>query len=160
MYKRRRDIVTSRNQLSDFNNNLNMASLEIMKNEHVESAPNSVADVTKGDINIADQTPVIPKSFNLLSACATGITTGNAWAVLGGGIVCETSPLPALVNRSRSHPSITAALPVLFLNCVSKANLEIYFSANVVQCCGFLLLLLHRGVHRGTGFIDSRIRRR
>lgn len=32
-------------------------------------------------------TPVLAKSFNLFSACATGITTGNAWAVLGGGIV-------------------------------------------------------------------------
>lgn len=64
-----------------------MAPPEIEKNEHVESAPNSVADISKGDIN-ANQTPVIPKSFNLLSACATGITTGNAWAVLGGGIVC------------------------------------------------------------------------
>ncbi|OJJ53815.1 hypothetical protein ASPSYDRAFT_161834 [Aspergillus sydowii CBS 593.65] len=63
-----------------------MAAPEIEKNEHVESAPNSVVDISKGDIN-ANQTPVIPKSFNLLSACATGITTGNAWAVLGGGII-------------------------------------------------------------------------
>lgn len=89
-----------------------MAAPEIEKNEHVESAPNSVVDISKGDIN-ANQTPVIPKSFNLLSACATGITTGNSWAVLGGGIVCESvHPLPALINRSRSHLSIMAALLV------------------------------------------------
>lgn len=79
-----------------------MGPLEVAKNEH-ESAPNSVADVTEGDINNADQTPVLPKSFNLLSACATGITTGNAWAVLGGGIVCQHSSCqgsPSLANRT------------------------------------------------------------
>ncbi|KAJ5213633.1 hypothetical protein N7449_000802 [Penicillium cf. viridicatum] len=36
-----------------------------------------------------DVTPVLAKSFNLFSACATGITTGNAWAVLGGGIIAS-----------------------------------------------------------------------
>lgn len=43
----------------------------------------------EADVNTASQTPVLAKSFNLFSACATGITTGNAWAVLGGGIVCN-----------------------------------------------------------------------
>ncbi|KAJ9493192.1 hypothetical protein VN97_g11 [Penicillium thymicola] len=33
--------------------------------------------------------PVLAKSFNLFSACATGITTGNAWAVLGGVIIAS-----------------------------------------------------------------------
>ncbi|KAL3473166.1 amino acid/polyamine transporter I [Aspergillus californicus] len=56
------------------------------KTQDVESpsAPNSVIDVVAGY-----QTHVLPKSFNLLSACATGITTGNAWAVLGGGIIAS-----------------------------------------------------------------------
>lgn len=34
-----------------------------------------------------DHQPALGKSFDLLSACATGIVTGNSWAVLGGGIV-------------------------------------------------------------------------
>lgn len=42
-------------------------------------------------------TPVLAKSFNLFSACATGITTGNAWAVLGGGIV-KTRALVQVVH--------------------------------------------------------------
>lgn len=57
------------------------------KNYDVESSQCSAT--VEADVNIASQTPVLPKSFNLLSACATGITTGNAWAVLGGGIVCS-----------------------------------------------------------------------
>ncbi|CAK7234935.1 hypothetical protein SCUCBS95973_009101 [Sporothrix curviconia] len=32
---------------------------------------------------------VLDRSFNLLSACATGITTGNSWAVLGAGIIAS-----------------------------------------------------------------------
>lgn len=51
----------------------------------------SLHDCTNNPIDtqvaVAIDRPVLAKSFNLLSACATGITTGNAWAVLGGGIV-------------------------------------------------------------------------
>lgn len=52
------------------------------------SSQNSGADV-EAELNVGIQAPVLAKSFNLLSACATGMTTGNAWAVLGGGIVCD-----------------------------------------------------------------------
>lgn len=41
----------------------------------------------EADVNISGHAPELERSFNLFSACATGITTGNAWAVLGGGIV-------------------------------------------------------------------------
>lgn len=47
-------------------------------------------EMTEGDkidANAGSQVPVLPKSFNLLSACTTGITTGNTWALLGGSIV-------------------------------------------------------------------------
>lgn len=57
------------------------------KNYDVESSQCSAT--VEADVNIVSQTPVLAKSFNLFSACATGITTGNAWAVLGGGIVCS-----------------------------------------------------------------------
>lgn len=50
------------------------------------SSQHSVKDV-EAELNLGSQAPVLAKSFNLLSACATGMTTGNAWAVLGGGIV-------------------------------------------------------------------------
>jgi hypothetical protein len=39
------------------------------------------------DVDISRSTPVLEKRFNLLSACATGITTGNTWTALGGAIV-------------------------------------------------------------------------
>lgn len=52
------------------------------------SSQHSGGDV-EAELNLGTQTPVLAKSFNLLSACATGMTTGNAWAVLGGGIVCD-----------------------------------------------------------------------
>ena len=51
------------------------------------TSPYSVADVDTLDVNVASSSIVLTKSFNLFSACATGITTGNAWAVLGGAIV-------------------------------------------------------------------------
>lgn len=44
-------------------------------------------DVAKAEINVSGHAQELGRSFNLLSACSTGITTGNAWAVLGGGIV-------------------------------------------------------------------------
>lgn len=47
------------------------------------------SDAAKAEINVSGHTSELGKSFNLLSACSTGITTGNAWAVLGGGIVCR-----------------------------------------------------------------------
>ena len=42
-----------------------------------------------GEVNISGHVlvPVLEKKFNLLSACATGITTGNTWTALGGAIV-------------------------------------------------------------------------
>ena len=43
----------------------------------------------EAELSHGSQTPVLAKSFNLLSACTTGMTTGNVWAVLGGGIVCD-----------------------------------------------------------------------
>lgn len=52
------------------------------------SSQHSGADV-EAELNLGTHGPVLAKSFNLLSACATGMTTGNAWAVLGGGIVCD-----------------------------------------------------------------------
>ncbi|KAJ5666166.1 uncharacterized protein N7477_008614 [Penicillium maclennaniae] len=53
------------------------------------SSPYSVADVDTLDVNVASSSIVLTKSFNLFSACATGITTGNAWAVLGGAIIAS-----------------------------------------------------------------------
>lgn len=65
-----------------------MASLDNTgKCSDIESSQCSATGAVEADINVASQTPVLAKSFNLFSACATGITTGNAWAVLGGGIV-------------------------------------------------------------------------
>lgn len=52
--------------------------------EFDSSSQHSKVDV---ELNVGTHDPVLAKSFNLLSACATGMTTGNAWAVLGGGIV-------------------------------------------------------------------------
>lgn len=61
-----------------------MAQFETKENpgDLESSLQGSTKEVTETQV-----TPVLAKSFNLLSACATGITTGNAWAVLGGGIV-------------------------------------------------------------------------
>lgn len=47
----------------------------------------SLTDTDNLDLHVASSSPVLAKSFNLFSACSTGITTGNAWAVLGGAIV-------------------------------------------------------------------------
>ncbi|RJE19122.1 choline transport protein [Aspergillus sclerotialis] len=46
-------------------------------------------DVAKAEINPSGHAQELGRSFNLLSACSTGITTGNAWAVLGGGIIAS-----------------------------------------------------------------------
>lgn len=54
------------------------------------SSRNQVSDGSEIEIGVADNTPALGKSFSLLSACSTGITTGNSWAVLGGGIVSIT----------------------------------------------------------------------
>lgn len=54
------------------------------------SDPSLQCEMTSGDepnIAIGVETPLIPKTFNLLSACTTGITTGATWALLGGSIV-------------------------------------------------------------------------
>ncbi|KAJ5356297.1 Amino acid/polyamine transporter I [Penicillium concentricum] len=63
-----------------------MAQFEIK--EDVGDIESSIQGSTKEDTETG-VTPVLAKSFNLLSACATGITTGNAWAVLGGGIIAS-----------------------------------------------------------------------
>lgn len=47
----------------------------------------STADFAEGEIVLVSNGPTLARNFNLLSACATGITTGNSWAVLGAGIV-------------------------------------------------------------------------
>jgi choline transport protein len=39
------------------------------------------------EVNVSGHVPVLPKRFNLLSAIATGIITGNTWTALGGAIV-------------------------------------------------------------------------
>lgn len=46
-----------------------------------------MVDFAEGTLVFAGHGEVLGRSFNLLSACATGITTGNSWAVLGAGIV-------------------------------------------------------------------------
>ncbi|EMD96311.1 hypothetical protein COCC4DRAFT_55832 [Bipolaris maydis ATCC 48331] len=47
----------------------------------------STADFAEGELVLVSEGPALARTFNLLSACATGITTGNSWAVLGAGIV-------------------------------------------------------------------------
>lgn len=60
------------------------------------------------EVNLGSKTPVLAKSFNLLSACATGIITRNAWAVLGGGIVrCPVMVSSFLLIRLRLTGHIT-----------------------------------------------------
>lgn len=61
----------------------------------VETSSRSSGMDIEADVTIGNHSPVLKKSFNLFSACATGMTTGNAWAVLGGGIV---SVLVVFVN--------------------------------------------------------------
>ncbi|KAJ5509868.1 amino acid/polyamine transporter I [Penicillium expansum] len=41
------------------------------------------------EINLPGHVTVLPKRFNLLSAIATGITTGNTWTALGGAIIAS-----------------------------------------------------------------------
>lgn len=67
-----------------------MASIQDEKTD-LESVKYSTSDVDEAEVNVSGHTQALGRSFNLLSACATGITTGNAWAVLGGGIVWTTS---------------------------------------------------------------------
>jgi choline transport protein len=62
------------------------------KGGDLECSPqHSKAEVAEVEVTVAGHAPELGRSFNLLSACATGITTGNAWAVLGGGIVWTMS---------------------------------------------------------------------
>jgi choline transport protein len=51
------------------------------------ASPNQELQGSEIEVSVANHTPVLEQSFGLISACATGITTGNSWAVLGGGIV-------------------------------------------------------------------------
>ncbi|KAK9241361.1 amino acid/polyamine transporter I [Lipomyces kononenkoae] len=41
------------------------------------------------DVNGSGHVPVLAKEFNLLSAIATGIVTGNTWTALGGAIIAS-----------------------------------------------------------------------
>lgn len=65
-----------------------MANIENGEKD-INADPSIHYEMTEGDKIDAtgSQAPVLPKSFNLLSACTTGITTGNTWALLGGSIV-------------------------------------------------------------------------
>ena len=45
-----------------------------------------------GIVNVSGHVPLLEKEFNLLSACATGLTTGNTWTALGGAIVRVSIP--------------------------------------------------------------------
>lgn len=62
--------------------------------EDKKGADLEASDVAKPEINVSGHASELGKDFNLLSACSTGITTGNAWAVLGGGIVCHVCLIP------------------------------------------------------------------
>ncbi|UKZ79971.1 hypothetical protein TrVFT333_007735 [Trichoderma virens FT-333] len=54
-----------------------------------ETPVNPVSPVNTTNVDITRSTPVLEKRFNLLSACATGITTGNTWTALGGAIIAS-----------------------------------------------------------------------
>ncbi|EHK17942.1 uncharacterized protein TRIVIDRAFT_44901 [Trichoderma virens Gv29-8] len=54
-----------------------------------ETPVNAVTPVNTTNVDITRSTPVLEKRFNLLSACATGITTGNTWTALGGAIIAS-----------------------------------------------------------------------
>jgi len=64
--------------------------MEKRDEEHIVSPSASEvlsgADIHK-EVNVSGHVPVLEKKFNLLSACATGVTTGNTWTALGGAIV-------------------------------------------------------------------------
>ncbi|KAJ5150975.1 amino acid/polyamine transporter I [Penicillium canariense] len=49
--------------------------------------PEQHADVQ--EINVSGHVLELPKEFNLASAVATGITTGNTWTALGGAIIAS-----------------------------------------------------------------------
>ncbi|KAH8701527.1 amino acid/polyamine transporter I [Talaromyces proteolyticus] len=49
----------------------------------------SEGDPDAEEVIVSGHLPVLPKRFNLLSAIATGITTGNTWTALGGAIVAS-----------------------------------------------------------------------
>jgi hypothetical protein len=71
-----------------------MSNPDLEKSEAFKDPPvfkQPVVDVAEGTVVFTGQGEVLERSFNLLSACATGITTGNSWAVFGAGIV--SSPL-------------------------------------------------------------------
>jgi hypothetical protein len=63
-----------------------MSLSEKIDEEKVIAYPTPDED-SSGIINVSGHVPVLEKEFNLLSACATGITTGNTWTALGGAIV-------------------------------------------------------------------------
>lgn len=85
------------------------------------SSQHSVKDV-EAEFNLGSQIPVLAKSFNLLSACATGMTTGNAWAVLGGGIVrAHSSRWTVMLRNMCRLPRCTMAdLLVSYMNCTFR----------------------------------------
>ncbi|KAH8897155.1 amino acid transporter [Thozetella sp. PMI_491] len=54
-----------------------------------------LGDLAEGELVLPGHGPTLARNFNLISACTTGITTGNSWAVLGGGIVRARIKLPS-----------------------------------------------------------------
>ena len=62
----------------------------------------STADFAQGELVLVSEGPALARNFNLLSACATGITTGNSWAVLGAGIV-RSIPVDTFLARINSE---------------------------------------------------------
>lgn len=62
----------------------------------------STADFAEGELVLVSEGPALARTFNLLSACATGITTGNSWAVLGAGIV-HNIPIGTFLAGSNSE---------------------------------------------------------
>lgn len=63
----------------------NTAAME--KDSESKFPPVSPVEISDGELILVADGPVLGRNFDLISACATGITTGNSWAVLGGGIV-------------------------------------------------------------------------
>jgi hypothetical protein len=63
-----------------------MSTSETIDEEKVIAYP-TPDEGSSGIINVSGHVPVLEKEFNLFSACATGITTGNTWTALGGAIV-------------------------------------------------------------------------
>ena len=65
-----------------------MGNLDVVEKNGGDSPSSDHQEVTDvGKVDGDSNTPVLEKNFSLFAACSIGLTTGNAWAVLGGGIV-------------------------------------------------------------------------